>query len=108
MPDIECVVDAKAQLGEGTCWDTQAHCLWWVDIYSRVIHRYEPLTGSSRTFGAPGLPGCLAVRDQGGLVVAMGNGFHFFDPASKEFSSILDVDSHVSNTRMNDGKTDRQ
>lgn len=106
--DIECVVDAGAKLGESTCWDHRAQCLWWVDIYSRVIHRYEPLQGSSLSFEAPGEPGSLAVREQGGLIVAMGNGFHFFEPDSKQFTSIVDAETHVLLTRMNDGKTDRE
>src|SRR5205814_892301 len=46
--------------------------------------------------------------EKGGLVVAMGNGFHFFDPASKQFTSIVDTKVHTTRTRMNDGKTDRQ
>src|ERR1700745_2993919 len=29
MIDIQCVVQAKAQLGAGTCWDARAQCLWW-------------------------------------------------------------------------------
>ena len=107
MPNIECVVDAKAQLGEGTCWDPQAQCLWWLDIHSKLIYRYEPLTGLSQTFETPAPPGCLAVRESGGLVVAMAEGFYFFNPTSKQFTSIVDVEAHVADTRMNDGKTDR-
>jgi L-arabinonolactonase len=107
-PYIECVIDAKAQLGEGPCWDWQARCLWWVDIHSKLIHRYDPLTGSSLTFSTPAPPGCVAVRQKGGLIVAMGNGFYFFDPPSGQFTSIVDVEAELSDTRMNDGKTDRQ
>jgi L-arabinonolactonase len=108
MADIRCVVDAKAQLGEGTCWDPQAQCLWWLDIYGQKIHRYEPASGRTQTFVTPRRPGCLAVRKQGGLVVAMGDGFHSFDPATGQFRSIIDVEADLPETRMNDGRTDRQ
>lgn len=108
MTDIRSVVDAKALLGEGVCWDAAAQCLWWLDIYGQAIHRYEPSTGETRTFATPLKPGCLAVRSRGGLVVAMGDGFYFFDPANEKFSSIVDAEPGIAETRMNDGKTDRQ
>lgn len=108
MTDIQSVVDAKALLGEGVCWDSRAQCLWWLDIYGQTIHQYEPSSGLTRTFATPQRPGCLAVRNQGGLVLAMGDGFHFFDPAGGKFESIVDVEAGLPQTRMNDGKTDRQ
>lgn len=108
MIDIQCVVDAKAQLGEGTCWDPHAQCLWWLDIYGQTIHRFEPRTGQTYTFATPQRPGCLAVRDRGGLILAMGDGFHFFDPSSGQFQAIVNAEADLPETRMNDGKTDRQ
>jgi sugar lactone lactonase YvrE len=53
MIDIQCVVETRALLGEGPCWDSQAQCLWWVDIYGQAIHRYEPATGGTQTFATP-------------------------------------------------------
>ena len=69
MIDIECVVDAKAELGEATYWDTKAEVLWWIDIYGPTIHRYDPATAKDDTWQAPEYLGTLSVREQGGLVV---------------------------------------
>ena len=33
MTEITCVVDARAELGEGTLWDPAAGVLWWIDIW---------------------------------------------------------------------------
>jgi sugar lactone lactonase YvrE len=106
--EVECVVDAKALVGEGTVWDPRAQCLWWIDIWGRKIHRYELSSESTQTFETPGPPGCLAVRQRGGLVLAMLDGFYFFDPARQEFQHVVDAEPHLKETRMNDGKTDRQ
>lgn len=38
----------------------------------------------------------------------MGDGFHFFDPLNGTFRLIINVEAGVPETRMNDGKTDRQ
>jgi len=108
MIDIRCVVEAQALLGEGTCWDGAAQCLWWLDIFGQALHRYEPATGRTQTFPTPVRPGCLAVRDRGGLILAMGDGFHFFDPSTRVFQPIVDAEADLPDTRMNDGKTDRQ
>jgi len=108
MVDITCVLDAKAELGEGTLWDPAARVLWWVDIWGKAIHRTDPATGRDDVFATPKYVGCLGLREQGGLVVTLADGFYFFDPASGRFDHIVDPEAHLPETRFNDGKTDRQ
>ncbi len=108
MVEIACVVDAKAQLGEGTYWDPAAGKLWWIDIYGPTIHRYDPKTGANESFSAPEYLGCLAVREKGGLVVSMASGFYFADPEAGRYEKIVDPEADLPDTRFNDGKTDRQ
>jgi sugar lactone lactonase YvrE len=106
--DITCVVDAKAELGEGTIWDPKAGVLWWIDIWSKLIHRYNPRTGKDDTWESPEFLGCIGLRERGGLVVTMVSGFYFFDPQSGAFEAIVDPETHLADTRFNDGKPDRQ
>lgn len=106
--DITCVVDAKAELGEGTIWDPKAGVLWWIDIWSKLIHRYDPKTGRDDTWESPEFLGCIGLREKGGLVVTMVSGFYFFDPKTGAFEAIVDPEAHLPLTRFNDGKPDRQ
>ncbi len=106
--ELNCVVDAGAELGEGPFWDDRAQCLWWVDIYGQSIHRYDPKTGENLSYAAPEPPGCLAPRADSGLIVAMKSGFYFFDPLSRIFTHIADPEAELTDTRFNDGRTDRQ
>ena len=108
MTDITCVVDARALLGESTYWDSRAERLWWIDIYGKKIHRYDPISGRDEAFDAPEYLGCLAVRERGGLVLSMASGFYFWDEASSRFDPIVDPEADMRDTRFNDGKTDRQ
>jgi L-arabinonolactonase len=108
MVEIACVVDASAVLGEGTIWDPSAQVLWWIDIWGRLIHRYDPKTGADDTWTSPEFLGCIGLRARGGLVVTMVSGFFFFDPATGRFDPIIDPEAHMPDTRFNDGKTDRQ
>lgn len=105
--DIECVVAAGAELGEGTIWDPVAGVLWWIDIYGPTIHRFDPGTGENRHWRAPEYLGCIGLRAKGGLVLTMASGFYFFDPESGGFTAIADPEPDLADTRFNDGKTDR-
>jgi L-arabinonolactonase len=108
MSEIVCVLDARAILGEGPLWDVQDQALWWVDIKRREIHRFDPASGRDRYWPSPEEVGSLAVRETGGLVVAMRSGFHFFDPATGSFEAIADPEADRPENRFNDGKPDRR
>jgi L-arabinonolactonase len=108
MTDVTCVIDAKAHLGEGLSWDTMAQCLWWIDIYGKAIHRYEPATGNRTVLPTPEYPGCLAPRERGGLILSMTDGFFFCDFSEGTFEAIVDPEPDIPTNRFNDGKTDRQ
>ena len=108
MTEIVCVLDVRAELGEGTLWDPEAAVLWWVDIWGKAIHRYDPATGRDDVFATPEYVGCVGVRAKGGLVVSLVSGFYFFDPATGVFTQIVDPEADRPDTRFNDGKPDRQ
>ncbi|MBV9244592.1 MAG: SMP-30/gluconolactonase/LRE family protein [Methylobacteriaceae bacterium] len=108
MTEMTCVVESKSLLGEGTFWDVRDNVLWWVDIWGKLIHRYDPATNRNESWSSPEYLGCLAVREGGGLIVSMTDGFHFFDPTTGAFDPIVDPEADMPDTRFNDGKTDRQ
>src|SRR5262249_19130534 len=108
VTDIECVLDARAVLGEGPLWDPRDQVLWWVNIKAHEIHRFEPLARRDEVWLAPEDVGSLAVRERGGLVVALASGFHFFDPSTGKFAPIVDPEAGQPENRFNDGKPDRQ
>lgn len=105
--EITCVVEAGAELGEGTIWDPVAGVLWWIDIYGPTIHRYDPARGECQSWQAPEYLGCVGLRASGGLVLTMASGFHFFDPVTGAFTAIADPEAELADTRFNDGKPDR-
>lgn len=106
--NIECVVDSRSELGEGAVWDTQDQCLWWVDIMGALVHRFDPASGQDETWDIGEPVGSLAVRAQGGLVLATKSGFHLFNPQTGEKTAIADPEQDKPANRFNDGGTDRQ
>ncbi|MFO1070991.1 MAG: SMP-30/gluconolactonase/LRE family protein, partial [Geminicoccaceae bacterium] len=107
MGEVRLVVDSRNRLGEGSVWDPVEGALWWVDIEGRLLQQHVEATGETRRWTLPERIGCLALRERGGLVLALESGFAFFDPATGKLDWIARPDPDRRN-RMNDGKCDRQ
>jgi sugar lactone lactonase YvrE len=103
---MECVLDAKAELGEGPVWDPDASCLYFVDIKRGLVHCYDPVTQASRTHQVDAMVGAVALTVAGDLVLAVHNGFARLDPGSGRVRPIADVEADLPDQRMNDGKCD--
>ncbi|QMW24444.1 SMP-30/gluconolactonase/LRE family protein [Sandaracinobacteroides saxicola] len=101
---VTCVWPLGALLGEGPVWHDGA--LWFVDIKSDRIHRFDPANGDRRSWTTPPRPGFLAPRRSGGFIVGLKRGLHDFDPASGTFLLRQEVDADHPGNRLNDGFVD--
>jgi L-arabinonolactonase len=104
---VDCVLDAQAATGEGAVWSVGEQALWWVDIPNGRLHRYDPSSRNNRTWTMPSPLGCFALRRNGGLVVALVDGWHAFDPATGALEHWHDPEPERPANRFNDGATDR-
>ncbi len=110
---IDCVLDSGNHLGEGPVWDVETGLLWWLDgtgrrVRNPSIWRLNPRNGRVENWSLDHDVGALAVRQNGKLVLALDDGFYFFDPESKNLDLISLVDAEQPRTRLNDGKVDRR
>jgi len=107
--NAELIYEYDAHLGEGPVWDEREQKLFWIDILSGKILLYNPKSGNNISFNVGEHIGCLALREQGGLVIAHKGGFAFFDLESEETIHIVNPKSNQSDSkRFNDGKCDSQ
>ena len=108
VPELvpELVLDARAELGEGPVWDASAKELVWVDITGRRIHRYCPEMGEDVVVETPSDVGAVAQRRDGGLVLALADGFWLLEPAAAVPRRHRPVEARRADTRFNDGKID--
>jgi sugar lactone lactonase YvrE len=104
--DVELVVDARADTGEGPLWDAAAGVLWWLDVTGQKLHRYAPDDTTDGVVHLDRPVGALTLRASGGLVAAANNGFCELDPVSGALTLIAGVEGDDPSTRMNDGKCD--
>ena len=107
-PAIRCVHKAGALLGEGPVWVDREQALYWVDIQAKRIHRYDPGTGTSKSFETPFRVGSVAPRAQGGFVGGSERGFILIDEMLSSFDVIADPEPELPGNRFNDGKVDPQ
>lgn len=104
---VSAVSKHKCGLGEGPLWDADAQVLYWVDIHGPTLYQLDYETQSTRVWNLPGKTvGSLAVREQGGLVLAMDHGFYFFSPDTGDLQLIADPLKGRPEVRFNDGKVD--
>lgn len=106
MTQVELVLDAKAELGEGPCWLADRTRLVWVDITSGRVHLFDPATGEDRWVDAGQPVGAAVPADDGRLVLAVKDGFTLLDLDTGRQERVADVERDVSTNRMNDGKCD--
>ena len=111
--NIECVLQCGNHLGEGPVWDVEEGCLDWVDGTGRRVGnpslwRFDPRTGKTEHWSLDHDVGALALRRGGGAVLALDDGFYFFDFTSRRLDLIEHVQADQPRTRLNDGKCDRR
>lgn len=110
---IECVLECGNHLGEGPVWDVEEECLYWVDGTGRrvgnpSIWRLDPETGTSRHWSLDHDVGAMALRRDGNAVLALDDGFYFFDFRTGALELIRHIEADQPRTRLNDGKCDRR
>jgi sugar lactone lactonase YvrE len=103
-----CVAPVAALLGEGPLWDPRAQKLLFLDIKGGKIFQYDPQTGKTAAFDAPGMVSALGLRRKGGYVCASKSGFGLLSIVSDKVSiiPIVDPEADMPRNRFNDGKVD--
>ncbi|MGF1475619.1 MAG: SMP-30/gluconolactonase/LRE family protein [Geminicoccaceae bacterium] len=103
---IEKVLDVRARTGECATWDPASGRLLWVDIPACEFHRFDPANGADETFSMPSMVGCFALAPENGVIVALEEGFHHFDPGTGALAFLTQPEPDRPTNRFNDGTTD--
>ncbi|MEZ4614958.1 MAG: SMP-30/gluconolactonase/LRE family protein [Caldilineaceae bacterium] len=104
--DVQLLVDNRSLVGEGALWDEQAQVLYWVDILSNMLYCYDPTSGENRSWDVGQHVGTVVLRERGGVMLALRDGFAGFDLTTGALTMIADPEAHIIGNRFNDGKCD--
>ncbi len=103
--NLQTVLDYKCTLGEGPVWNEETQTILWIDIVEGLIHQYNINQQKHTSFNVGEMIGCIALRENGGLIAALQNGFAFIDLDKKIVEHVINPQSDTS-IRFNDGKCD--
>jgi sugar lactone lactonase YvrE len=74
MNPVEMLADEQAVVGEGALWDPVEGCLYWVDIRTGRVFRFDPRSGENKLIYRGLNVGGLRRNKQGGLVLGTWEG----------------------------------
>lgn len=94
------------QLGESPVWDERRLRLYWIDALAGLIRELDPASGTVRQFGVVAPIGSLALRRDGGAVLALRHGFACYDFATGILTPGPSIGLDHPKLRLNDGKVD--
>jgi len=104
--NADLLLDARAELGEGPAWDASARRLYWVDILPGQVHVFDVDSGQDERFDLGETVGCLAPRQNGGLVLALRFGFATLSLPGGILTRLAAPEAGSPHNRFNDGKCD--
>src|SRR5260221_13269579 len=100
------VWDLEADLGEGPVWVERDSALWFTDIKSQRIFRFDPANGEKRAWDTPEQVGFVVPAESGGVIPGLEGGPYPLDPANGAFSRLAEVDPDLPPTRPRAGGGD--
>jgi len=104
--NLEIVSDIKAELGEGPLWDYRKNILYWIDIIGKKIFIYDSNKKNTISIKLDQHIGSLALCKTDKLLLALQNGFYFFNKEKNILKKIDDPEHGLPKNRFNDGKCD--
>ncbi|HEX7434721.1 MAG TPA: SMP-30/gluconolactonase/LRE family protein [Anaerolineaceae bacterium] len=108
MENVIHLLSLRNHLGEGPLWVHEENALYWVDIERGAYLRYLPASGRVERVEIGTTLGVMRLRQSGGMVMASGNGFQFWDPVSRRLTPIVNPEAGKIEGRLNDGMIDPQ
>jgi len=103
---VDCVLDAKANLGEGPIWSIKDQNLYWVDINNCQLCKFNPVNGENITINVGKPIGCFAIKKNLNIILALTNGFFELNQNDKSMNFINNPETNILDNRFNDGTVD--
>jgi sugar lactone lactonase YvrE len=106
MAKVTCVWQTNAKLGEGPLWIAEENSIYWVDIGKKQVHRLNVGNGERHSWRFPVAVTSLAVRQAGGFVGTIPDGFAVINLTTQTIEPIVLPEADLPGNRFNDGKVD--
>lgn len=109
MQQPDATIRAANVLGEGVLWDDVAGLLWWTDIQSSELLRYDWTSQHLQRTVLPYRLGSFGlINGSSAIIAAFASGIALFNPDSAALQWLARPEMDASYMRFNDGRVDRQ
>ena len=103
--------EVRCVLGEGPFWDEDLQKLWYIDGlqeggYGTDLHLFDPQTGKEKQWHIDRAIGCAIPSKDGRVLMNLQDGIFLFDPETRRYEELSDLERDIDNNRLNDGKCD--
>lgn len=98
------LADLRCRIGESPVYDERADQLYFVDILSRQLHRFDLGDAALRSWEFESEVCSLGLAASGQLVVALRDSVILFDPSTAARRELCLIEADRPETRLNDGK----
>lgn len=106
---LELLVDARNTLGECVLWCERSKRVLWTDIEGATLYAHHPASGRTSMWPMPERLCCFAFTSMDDrLLIGLASQLAFFDFSSGTVTPICKVEADLPDTRVNDGRCDRQ
>ncbi len=100
--NLEIFSDRNCIVGEGPTWDEKEKQLYMVDIIDKCYYKIDYSTGNSKRIDVPQQLGCMALCEDGDIILSMQDGIYFRN--LKGELSLAHQPIEIKGRRFNDGK----
>lgn len=104
--EVEHLLSVNNWLGEGPLWSAVEQALYWVDIRSQRIERFQPASKHRQSWQMEQAVTAIGFRQAGGFVAATDRGFALWDGNSTTLTLLTNPEQDRPFFRFNDGKVD--
>ncbi|SCY38832.1 Sugar lactone lactonase YvrE [Nonlabens sp. Hel1_33_55] len=102
----EVAYEYNAQLGEGALWDAATQRLYWIDIFGKELHVFDPATSTDKTYDTGSVVGTVVSVNDEKVLVALVEGIYSIDLNTGAVELFSDTTDTEVPGRFNDGKVD--
>ena len=104
---FELAIDAKVMLAETPIWDPRIKKLYWTDLFSGTVHRYDPVTGADERVETNSMIGSAIPCDTvGKLLVAVDDGMMLLNFETGKLELVVQPQPNTGEFRYNDTRCD--
>ena len=101
------IAEGPDRVGESPVWDGQA--LWWVDIESCRVRRWQAASGQLQAWSLPERVACLALAEDGRVILAMESRIvatRLIPGQTPQLQTLATIEHPAPGMRFNDGRCD--